>query len=178
MDVVFGAILRHNYGDWWAEYWQYSANYSLLIWVPQHMLPGWLITAVIVDELEQGAGLSLVGFAAGLSGLWSPFVTIGLVPVVAAAVLKDRWRTLWTFPNLVAGPALMLLAVAFLKTVEQNKIATGFIWEFYPWQSVAFRWPYFCLGEFGVYALLIAPEVLRKDKDTASGQAWMKTRTW
>jgi hypothetical protein len=98
------------------------------------------------------------------------------VPVVVAAVLKGRWRTLWTFPNLIAGPALMLLAVAFLKTVEQDKIATGFIWEFYPWQSVAFRWPYFCLGEFGVYALLIAPEILRKEP--ADGQPSLMSRAW
>lgn len=176
MDVVFGAILRGNFGDWWAEYWQYSANYSLLIWVPQHMLPGWLITALIVDELEQGGDLSLVGFAAGLSGLWSPFVTIGLVPVVAAAMLKGRWRTLWTFPNLVTGPVLILIAVAFLKTVEQDKIATGFIFDFYPCQSVAFRWPYFVLGEIGVYALLISPEVLKKIN--ATSQPLLMSRTW
>ena len=101
-----------------------------------------------------------MGFIAALSALWSPFVTIGLAPVVAAAILNGRWRTLWTFPNIIAGPALLFVSAVFLKTVERDKIVEGFIWQFYPVQSVAFRWPLFCLGEFGVYALLLFPAVM------------------
>jgi hypothetical protein len=161
MDLIFGAMLRTSYGDWWAEYWQYSANYALVVWVPQHMLPGWLATSIIVNELETEADLSFVGFAAALTGLWSPFVTIGLAPVVAVAFMKGRWRTLFTFANLVAGPAILLIAALYLKTVERDKFPSGVIFDFYPWQSLVLRWPFFCLCEFGLYALLIAPEVVR-----------------
>jgi hypothetical protein len=178
MDVVFGAILGTSYGDWWAEYFQYSANYSLLIWVPQHALPGWLATALIVDELEQGGDLSLVGFAAALTALWSPFVTIGLAPVIAIAMLKGRLRTLWSLPNLLTGPAILLVSMLLLKSTEQDKIIHGFIWQFYPWQSVAIRWPLFCLAEFGLYAILIAPEVLRKrgsDERANLSREWFLT---
>lgn len=55
MDVVFGAILRGNFGDWWAEYWQYSANYSLLIWVPQHRLVAtYVVARRTADRLPLG----------------------------------------------------------------------------------------------------------------------------
>jgi hypothetical protein len=171
MDVVFGTLLRTKPGEWWAEYWQYSGNYTLLVWVPQHMLGGWLCAALVMDDAEAG-DLSQVGFAAGLTGLWSPFVTIGLGPVLLVAILKRGVRSLPTIANFVVGPAVLLVAVLFLRSVEQDKIPQGSIFRFHPWESVAFRWPYFCLGEFGVYALLIAPEVLQRRDGVRWDRPW------
>lgn len=175
LDVICGALTTGYFGDWWAEYWQYSANFTLLMWVPQHMLPGWLATAVIMYETER-RDLPLVAFCGALTGLWSPFVTIGLVPLGVVLALRGRWRTIWTFANLVAAPAVALVAVLYLASIEKEQIPEGFIFNLKPWTTVAVRWPLFCMGEFGLYAVLIAPFVFRR-KQSSDGRELL-TRDW
>ncbi|HVN76292.1 MAG TPA: hypothetical protein VMT19_08255 [Thermoanaerobaculaceae bacterium] len=71
----------------WARTWQYSGSFSLLCFVPNQAIGGWLLTALAADRLEPARPAPPVVALAALGLLWSPFVTIGLLPLVLASVL-------------------------------------------------------------------------------------------
>ncbi|NUQ61354.1 MAG: hypothetical protein HUU20_02630 [Pirellulales bacterium] len=164
--------------EWWASLGQYSSNTSLLVWVPQHALPGWIATALVVDRAEREADLSLAGFAAALTGLWSPFVTIGLAPVVLLVLFRARWRTVFGFANLVAAPVVLFMSAAYLASVDRGQVPNQWNITWYESQWFAKAWPVFCLLEFGFYAMLIYPN-LRSDRDgRLPGTSWNRSWFW
>lgn len=80
--------------EWWAGLLQYSSNLTVLLWVPQHGLPAWIICAILIKQNRFSDELIGIGppvlFA---TLLWSPFITMGLVPLaVYTAVAKGRLR--------------------------------------------------------------------------------------
>jgi hypothetical protein len=54
----------------------------------------------MVDWLERHRSALLVGLCAALAALWSPFITIGLLPLVVLGVAHVRFRGLLTVPDL------------------------------------------------------------------------------
>lgn len=80
-------------GDWAHNVWwsglQYSAPASLVMFVPQHVIIGWLGAAAIHECERSGRPQSAVMIWMA-SPCWSPFVTIGLAPFVAYTWLRRR----------------------------------------------------------------------------------------
>lgn len=163
--------------EWWASLGQYSSNMSLLVWVPQHALPGWITTAVVVDRAERAADLSLAGFAAALTGLWSPFVTIGLAPVACVLLLRGRLRTAMSWENLVAAPLILLVSVAYLASVEPAQVPHQWNITWYDWQWFVKALPVFWILEFGLYAALLYPS-LRSGSSELPGDPWNRSWFW
>ena len=99
--------------EWWASTLQFSGNTTSLFWVPQHALPGWILTALIFDEAARMRRVAFAGLFVGLCFLWSPFVTVGLIPVAIAAWYVADHRALVSPANLVFLPVFAGLALAF-----------------------------------------------------------------
>jgi hypothetical protein len=171
--AVSGALM-----EWWSGYWVYSSNMSLLAWVPQHALSGWLASALIVYFGEQ-KNLSLVGFAAALTALWSPFVTLGLVPLGIVLMLRTDWRSGWpticSFSNFIAAPVILFISVTYLGSGDAQEVPHGVVFQLHPGLRTAALWLLFCLVEFGIYAALLAPDLFRGATNNERGR-W--TRDW
>jgi len=102
MDVLGGALLSGGGGlaevlsnyhlENWAKHWQYSGTPSLLYFVPNQAIAGWLLAALLVDAVRRGrtgfpfAALPAVGL------LWSPFVALGLLPLALAGACARSQR--------------------------------------------------------------------------------------
>jgi hypothetical protein len=123
MDVVGAAIvapwpphLWRIFADfhleWWMGHWQYSSNASLLAFVPNQALAGWLLTALLADAAERRCGALPMVALLTVGVLWSPFAVIGLLPLAIVFVaagdgsLTARVRAQASWAN--AGGLLLL----------------------------------------------------------------------
>jgi hypothetical protein len=101
--------------EWWGDWWQYSSNATLLFWVPQHAIAGWLTAALILDAHERDDHEVPWMFVLGLSLLWSPFVTVGLLPFVLSLLarrpgkLRERLLSTATVTNLCGAIVVAVL---------------------------------------------------------------------
>ncbi len=142
LDAV-GLLLRHGslpwpmqHIEWWAEGMQYSSNTTLLFWVPNHGLPGWIAAAWLWRFRDDTRFLARLPMLFLPLMLWSPLVALGLLPLAAIAAAK-HWhhllgagnrRMLLTSLALVALPGALvasyLLLGMFGPAVEPNALST------------------------------------------------------
>jgi hypothetical protein len=157
----------------WSWGWQYSSNLTLLFWVPHHALAGWIGTAVLTHTILAPSRKTDSLFLWSATGLWSPFVTIGLAPYLlvelatAGGPVRKRLVRYVSLPNLCG---LVLLAVIGLfysaklypiSPVLAGDIPHGFVLSFAPDAQAkviaCLLMLVFCVLEFGLYGLLIRP---------------------
>jgi hypothetical protein len=97
-------------GEWWAREFQYSGHVTLLLWAPNHALPGWLPALLLArharrPDFAASAGLPLVAAAS-----WGPVSAFGAALLVLAAIaMQGRAGVL---AALRGGANWMALAVA------------------------------------------------------------------
>jgi hypothetical protein len=144
--------------EWWASALQFSGNTTLLFWVPQHCLPGWILTSLLLDDAARMHRMTFVGLFVGLCYLWSPFVTLGLVPIVAAAWIITERKSIVSVANLLLWPIVTLLAFAFYAPHRFggnfNASETGWV-QHYSASGIVTMVKFLSL-EVGVYGLCIA----------------------
>ncbi|MEP6501971.1 MAG: hypothetical protein ABJD97_01465, partial [Betaproteobacteria bacterium] len=75
--------------EWWAKFAQYSSNSTLLFWVPNHALPAWLGTMLILRLWRQPELARIAPLMAVVIPLWAPLAAIGLAPFYVAGL---DWR--------------------------------------------------------------------------------------
>jgi hypothetical protein len=141
-------IPRHQ--EWWAYFWAYSSNTTLLFWVPQHAIAGWIITGILIYESLYRRVSSNIIFLFALSALWSPLVTFGLIPFVGLALVQARVKNGWSLQNVFSAPAMLAIVALYYSSHSQG-IPRGWLWETTDFQAT---WPKlitFYLLEFGVY---------------------------
>lgn len=99
LDAV-GVLLRHGslpwpmqHIEWWAEGMQYSSNTTLLFWVPNHGLPGWIAGAWLWRFRDDTRFLARLPMLFLPVMLWSPLVAVGLLPLAIIAAAR-HWRRL------------------------------------------------------------------------------------
>lgn len=155
----------------WSATWQYSSPMRGLFWVPQHLLPAWLLMGWLLWVLQTNATRRSLWLLWALSALWSPFVTIGLAPFLLADLLPRqgttffaRLRAYLSLPNIIGLAFLLLLGVFFATklTPITSSVAQGLrpgtiFADPARWGGV-FRltllYLLFCFLEFGVYFAL------------------------
>lgn len=162
----------------WAAVWQYSPHVRGLFWVPQHVLPGWLLSGLILFVLATATTRRSLLFLWALSALWSPFVTLGLVPFFVADLLPrphshwlSRGRAYVSLAN-GCGLALFGLLALFYATKltpitpvlnEGMRVGLSLV-ELAPhdgWPRVLVSYLLFCLLEFGLYFWLDRGEAVK-----------------
>ena len=144
--------------EWWSSEFQFSGTTTLLFWVPQHSLPAWIATSLMLDEGARFRRVAYAGLFAALSLLWSPFVALGLLPIgIAMLFVADR-ETIPSFANFVFLPAMAALAYVFYaphKSGGHFDSASSFWIAQFSAMSLA-RMAVFYALEIGIYALFVA----------------------
>lgn len=148
--------------EWWTRQYQYSSHSTLLFWVPNHALPGWLAAALFLRHWKHPIFLAVSPLLAALVPLWSPFALIGIAPFLALsagyAVKTGAWRGLRVVHVL---PAAVVLGVAVLyltmdvggiPSFDPHAAAKGRPGEDARW---LFRYIMFVSFEFGILAFVL-----------------------
>jgi hypothetical protein len=110
--------------EWWAgpRFAQYSGMSTLIMFVPNQAIAGWLLTALVAADTRAHRLWQTGGLHLGISVLWSPFVTLGLGPMILASLVSAARRfapsdsivgSALTPANL-AGAVIGLLTVSYL----------------------------------------------------------------
>jgi len=143
---------------------QYSSNMVGLMYVPQHFIATGLYCLLLL-ELRQHRGLlgaCGVLFAACL--FWSPFVAIGLLPLLLVLLADHGLRPFLSWQNFLAAVPLAILLLVYLFSGSAN-FPQGWLWEKYTAGQLLAWLPLFFFNQFGLLALLLwvlRPE-LRRD---------------
>lgn len=144
--------------------WQYSSNATLLYWTPQHALAGWIITAMIIAEFVEKKPRKNTFFLYSLSWLVSPMVALWLAPFLLGIVVASykKWRSFISFQNIVF-PLCMVVVIGSYYMTTQYSQPFGPIWEFIDFRSNVVRLLFFHLLEYGMYAVLLFPYIVRRE---------------
>lgn len=146
----------------WAKYFQYSSNTTLLYWVPQHSIPIWLITGMVVGSIRKKRNNNFLGVALAASILWSPFGLVGIFPYLIlglAVYSRSINRNLLINKQTIFfnGIAIWLGGIISLYIMSNNfAFPTTYIWKVVENnQQLILILLKFWLVEFGFLASLI-----------------------
>jgi hypothetical protein len=164
LDRVWGAGPLASWGrggEWWARLFQYAGHVTGLLWAPNHAVPAWLVSLLVVRHwrwpgFERAAALPL---AAG--AFWSPVGVAGAAVLAAAAALRrDPGAALLGAlapANLLAFGFALPLCLYLLAGTEA--VPHGLLLSTHPPLSAASRWALFLAVEVlcwaGLAALLV-----------------------
>jgi hypothetical protein len=78
----------------WQELFFFHATHDVFIKIPNHAIPAWLLGALALDAADRRDAGFPTALALGAAMLWSPFVALGLAPLLAAPWLcaEGGWR--------------------------------------------------------------------------------------
>jgi hypothetical protein len=143
--------LTQTHLEWWANWlWAYPSNTTLLLWVPQQAIPGWILTAIIVDFFKNETMRKHIPFVAVLSIFWSPFATVGLFIYVAYVFLikiKDQIN----MNTLIFAPIIFFTFIFYYFNGYLSNPMPGTSY-FMNLKEVWFSLLAFEIFEFGIYA--------------------------
>ena len=144
---------------------QYSSNMTALMWVPQHFIPAALYTLILFQLRRQRRFLAVSGVVLAGGLFWSPFVALGLLPLVAILVIENGPRPFLRWQNLLLAVSLAGLLTLYL-TSGAVDFPRGWLWEKYEWQLLNQWLPIFYLTEFLLlaYLLLLLRPQLHRDR--------------
>lgn len=155
---------------------QYSSNTTALMWVPTHFLASGLCTMLLLQLRRQPRFLASSGVVFAACLFWSPFVAIGLVPLIIVTLMDNGLRPFLRWQNILCAAPLVLLLVVFL-VGGTSDIPHGWLWsksdwgELAYWAELAYKLAIFYLAEFLILALLLwrcQPQVWRERPFVAS----------
>jgi hypothetical protein len=146
---------EHRQMEWWTgfSFGNYPSHSCHLFWAPQHALSAWLATAALFYRIRSR---TLAGclFLAALTPLWSPLVSLGLLPVGLAGILITKGKGTFSHSNLAALPLLGMSCLYFAargmpeipftpipfgwNNPAPLKLAVTFILEVLPWALLLF----------------------------------------
>lgn len=132
--LTYMEIPNATHLEQWAGYFQYSSNTTQLYWVFNQSIPIWLIMALLLllNDRKKKAGLCSLAFA------YSPFSTMGLVPIALVSCLKKSRKIKEAVTEAVsieniAVPAMMLVIFgSFYMQNDHSLSKTGWIFSLNP----------------------------------------------
>ncbi len=116
-------------GEWWARDFQYSGHVTLLLWAPNHALPGWIPVLLLARHGRRAEFAASAGLVLAAALAWGPLSAFGAgVLAVLAILMQGRpglLAALRGLPNW-CGLALALPVVAVL-TAGSSSIPHGWL---------------------------------------------------
>lgn len=143
--------------EWWMSNIQYSSNTTLLFWVPNHALPAWLGTLLVLRHWRRPQLVRIAPLLCTAIPLWSPLAAIGLFPFFLFGISWRRDIRAVFSPRTSLPFAPVALATVLYLGMDADSIPHGWLARLLP--SVGeFVYDYvlFCLLEFGILALVLA----------------------
>ncbi len=159
------AIWLNKHIEWWASLGnlQLSSNSTLLFWVPQHVLPAWLLIGLVASCILEEQNLKYIGMALAASILWSPFATLGVLPYLAVlavmALRKENRRHAFNPASLFFNIGAIYVGgiAALFISANRFNFDQGLMWEFVQGElPFAARLAVFWLIEVGMLAIVIS----------------------
>ena len=102
----------------WQELFFFHATHDVFIKIPNHAIPAWLLGALAIDAADRRDAGFPTALALGVAMLWSPFVALGLAPLLAVPWLcagggwRERLRAQLGGANL-AGLVVALVVLGY-----------------------------------------------------------------
>ena len=165
LDVVMFTLRqqRINFTDemeWWADYFQYSANNTQLFFVFNQSIPIWLITALVLLLMKNNKYIAGI---ASLSMAYSPWATFGMVPIALAGTFgKDKKLKDMLNPfNILAPLAMLIVYGSFYMASNGSDGGFGLIFSKYPNQTHQILCTYivFVFIEVGAYFCVMGSQI-------------------
>ena len=156
---IQSGVLKHSSDIlWWkgADLWDYNGNTVGLFWAPQHTLAGWLCSSLLLNVYffsSTQRGALVIPFVAAL--LWSPFVAVGLIPLLAAIMIRHKTLKYSQFLSIVPALFFMLVFATYY-----HSLSYPLEWRIYTPQylfskHLVLRFILFYLINAGSYVLLL-----------------------
>jgi hypothetical protein len=123
----------------------YSDSYSAIQYRPQHVISGWLGTALFYEMFWIRRSPRGAGFIWAACFLWSPLTCLGLLLVPLVALKRWRWWDALEPVNVGGGVLLVVLAIYFQGHVPLTE--KGPIWKFSTGGNWLVLYPWFLLME-------------------------------
>jgi len=142
LDVIGYYLIKHHtielftHIERWAKYFQYSSNTTLIYWVPQHTIAGWLLTGIVVTSIYVPQNLKCLGLSVAFGIIWSPFVVIGIAPflifIFIEYMAQSKRRYLYNFEVILLSLSSLWIGIINGLFIASNRYTfpVGFIWEF------------------------------------------------
>lgn len=133
---------------------QYSSHMVGLMYVPQHFLAAGLYTLLLMDLRGNERFLQISGVVLAASLFWSPFVALGLVPLVLVLLVENGLKRFLSWQNLLLALPLALLILVYLLSGSAN-FPQGWLWQQYSGTQLLLWMPVFLLNQFLLLAGLL-----------------------
>lgn len=155
--------------EWWAggicNYFEYSANTTQLFWVFNQSVPMWLIVAML---LLMNKNRSKAAWAS-LSIAYSPYATIGMVPIAIYSIMKKDDRKLWdrikaavSIENIAVTASMAVVFVSFYyMKLSAGTDNSGFLFALHPEFRTFTIYVLFILIEFLIYFFVMGKDGFR-----------------
>lgn len=161
--------------EWWANYFQYSGNTTLLFWVPQHSIAAWILIGVVMFHEVSGSPPHSIGLYVAFTLLWTPFAIIGIIPFLF--MLLYKWikkhgiKEVCSISNLLLAPL-----IAFTSAIYLASNTFSFPISFSPLRSLSFFSIYLAFIFLEVAVFMIPIYLLSKNRnDKESYHSWLWT---
>ncbi|MFV0280981.1 MAG: hypothetical protein ACK5JM_09530 [Rhodoblastus sp.] len=121
--LATGKVSEFNPGrdtmDSWNGIFQYSGSITQIFWVPNHMLPGWMLAILLLAGARREVDVGTIGVAVALLMFWSPLAIVPAVPAIAFFLFRAPREVLLarrTWAGMIAAllcvPVLLYLTAA------------------------------------------------------------------
>ena len=131
-DMPF-SLIKHI--DNWAWHVQYSSQTTLMYWVPQHSIPAWLLTGMVVSTINKAQSIKYIGISVAASILWSPFAIVGIFPYLIVLgfmyLLPENRKFIFNRNSLIINAIAIWMGSIFLLYIASNNFSfpMEFIWN-------------------------------------------------
>ena len=131
---------------------KYASTMTTMAWGPYHYISGILFPSMVYYQIVTRKTLKTLPLIIGGALIWSPFVVMGLIPVVLIGVWRYT-RELFTLDTVLAVILFLPFVFYFGAHSTSEEMVRGFIWE------CGGRWwlnyLFFVGIEVGIFALAI-----------------------
>lgn len=134
---------------------QYSSHMVGLMYVPQHFIAAGLFSMLLLGLRDNPRFLTVSGVVLACALFWSPFVALGLLPLVLVIAWQNGIRQFLSWQNFLLALPLALFLLVYLLSGSAN-FPQGWLWEKYDASDLVAWLPVFYLNQFLLLAVLLS----------------------
>jgi hypothetical protein len=142
MDIV-GRAFSFNFtsanefvSEWWSKVYIYQGNTEILFWAPQQVIPAWIAVGIILGAIINREKQSSLFFLWALTIFWSPWIFLGLTPLIGYWFLPV-YKKILSIKNvpLIMGGLIIVGITSYYYSINTNTTKNhGPIWAIgVPW---------------------------------------------